>query len=474
LNKDSKYLKLSIYILIYIFFNATLVFFFLEKYKFCLSSSVISGLMLIFKVGNELYFKNKKYFNFGSLLIICALIFKFFGLLQVLIYTDSLDTWPFVITDSFTITNIQRLLCVLQGDWLSVLGTILVSLSWFHFGGVELTEKIKKNVEISGSKNIYWVLYFCAIFMEFISILVPLPSIYILILTLYFGALFAVIMICNLYKKDVSKHKLLLAVFLLLPYLYNSFKTGMKESMIIALIPVIIDFYFRFGSITKKIILSFIGAFVFVGFSIFSNVTRAISWGSDRSVGLIELISNFKSQFKNVEADFIFANLEQALKRITPLFYQGWTISLNYTDIKLSGLFTNVFTLLVPRFLWSGKPLNNPEYEMTVIFYGPEIAKSTSEASGLYSEIFIKEGSLIFILTCIFLGWVIAKLQKISLSYGNHLTASVFNFILLFSTLRFHEFYFTALFPGLLIKFIYIFAYCFAINLFFKKFTSKL
>lgn len=450
-------------------FNAILVLFFLDKDKFCLNCSVISGLTLIFKVGNELYFKNKKYFNFGSLLIICALIFKFFGLLQVLIYADSLDTWPFVITDSFTITMTQRLLSVLIGDWLSVIGTILISLSWFHFGGVELTQKINKNIETRKAKNPYWVLYFSAIFMEFITMILPLPSIYILNLTLYFGALFAVILICNLYKKDVSTHRPFLALVLLLPYLYNSFKTGMKESMIVALMPIIIDFYFRFESITKKIILSIIGAFVFVGFSIFSNITRAISWGNDRSVGLMELISNFSSQFKNVEADFIYANIEQALKRITPLFYQGWTISLKYTDIKLSGLFTNVFTLLVPRFLWSGKPLNNPEYEMTVIFYGPEIASSTSEASGLFSEIFIKEGALVFIITCIFLGWVIFKMQKISLKYGNDMMAKVFNFILLFSTLRFHEFYFTALFPGLLIKFVYIFAYCAVINIFFKK-----
>lgn len=448
------------------------MYFFIQNDKFCLSVSIISGLLLLYKIGRLVYFKDKKYFNFGSLLLISAIGFKFFGLLQVLIYADSLETWPFVITDSVSLTIAQRVLCVLIGEWLSVIGSLLISLTWFHFGGVELADKI--NIPIAGkkAKRPYWVLYFAALSLEFGLRYLPGLNLYILILTLYFGALFAVIIICDLYKKDLKQHRLLLAIILLLPYLFNSFQTGMKEAMVISLLPVMVDFYYRFSTVAQKVVLALLASFVFIIFSIFSNVTRAIAWGNTRSVSFIELVNNFNSQLKYIQADFIYANLEQVLKRVTPLFYQGWTVSLQYTDEKLSGLFTNVFTLLIPRFLWSAKPLNNPEYEMTVIFYGPTIAESTSEASGLFSEIYIKEGILFFFPTCIFLGWIINRLQKISLRYGNDMTAKIFNFILIFSSLRFHELYFTSIFPGFLIKCVYIFTYCFFINLFFQKRTK--
>lgn len=458
---------------IYIIFNIILFFFFLSYGNLPLILGLISGLILLYKIGNKIYFLNNNYINFGSLIIISSIIFKSFGLLQLFIFKDSIETWPFIITDSINLNHEKRVLMILIGEWLSVIGTLIISTTWFLLGGLSLSLNINKNILNINGKKSYWAIYFLSFFIEFITRLNPSVNLYILNLCLYFSSLYSVIIICNLYKKDIKQHKFILTLFLCAPFIYNSFQTGMKEAMIVSLLPIIIHFFLKFNTFAQKIVLLCFSAVAFLIFSIFSNVTRLISWNNVRSVSFIELLNNFIKQFNNLNFDFILANIEQAVKRITPVFYQGWTVSLIYSNQTFESIYKNFFILLIPRFLWPSKPFNDPEREITQLFYGEEIAKSTSEAAGLYSEIFIKEGILIFFITCILIAFFIFYLQKISFQLKNTLFYGIFNFLLLFTTLRFHELYFTSIMPGLVIKYVYTLTFCLFINMIFKKNSYK-
>ena len=169
---------------IYIIFNIILFFFFLSYGNLPLILGLISGLILLYKIGNKIYFLNNNYINFGSLIIISSIIFKSFGLLQLFIFKDSIETWPFIITDSINLNHEKRVLMILIGEWLSVIGTLIISTTWFLLGGLSLSLNINKNILNINGKKSYWAIYFLSFFIEFITRLNPSVNLYILNLCL--------------------------------------------------------------------------------------------------------------------------------------------------------------------------------------------------------------------------------------------------------------------------------------------------
>jgi len=253
---------------------------------------------------------------------------------------------------------------------------------------------------------------------------------------------------------------------MLLPFIIISIKSGMKEPIIVFLIPILIDFFYRFKTFYGKLLLGFGSFITFLTFSLIADFIRLNFWGTKQNVNISKILQELSVTITLLDFEFVLALVSKVLLRVSPLFYQGWTVSLKYiNDIHYNGLFTNTFSMFVPRFLWPAKPLNNPEHEMTVIFYGDKIAESTNEASGLFSELYVKEGFLGFLFLTILLGIYLFIIQKIAFSIKNKIIFNIFNFILLFSTCRLHEMYFNAILPGFFLYLIIIIILVTVINL---------
>jgi hypothetical protein len=459
--------KLIVSCIIYIILN---FFAFLILPSSPLTSILISSLLgfcILYYIWIWFYKFNGAINNFGSYLLLSSIAYRIFNILVLLVVEDPLDSWPNEINTSLDLNIIIKSTSLFTGESLSVFGTLIISLTWFYLGGIKFSRInfVKKESFLST-----WILYILASLIFFIKISELALFIYIS----SFIIIYTVIQINKLNNILIKEHNLIRAFFMLSPFIAISIKTGMKESIIVFLIPILIDLFYRYKTIAARLLLIFCSFISFLFFTLIADFIRLNYWGTKQILSISSVYNYLISTIKTINFEFGFALVSKALLRISPLFYQGWTVSLTYLkDIHYTSLFSNILAMFIPRFLWPTKPLNNPEHEMTVIFYGDKIAETTNEASGLYSELYLKEGFIGFVLISFLLGLYIFLLQKIVFKIKNKLAFNVFNFMLIYFSFRLHEYYFNAIFPGFLLYLIIVIIITGLVNLFILILHSK-
>lgn len=463
-NKSFLIYKVITYIILYTLFNLFSIYIINTSPIFSLLIISSLGIILLFYIWKLVYKDNFEINNFGSFLLLSCIAYKIFNILVLLSVEDPFDIWPNGITSIVSLSIPMKATSIMIGEFLSIFGTIIISITWFFLGGTNFSsnDTIKSGNKKNNSLQIL-LLYVLASSIYFIK----LKELSLFIYISSFIIIFTTIHLNKLNNKNIHQHNLIRAIIMLTPFIIYSIKTGMKEAVIVFLIPVLIDFFYRFKTFYGKIFLIF-GSFTsFLIFTLIADYIRSNYWGTKQSLSISRILNYLSITIQSIDFEFIFALLTKALLRFSPLFYQGWTISLTYIkEIHYTGLFSNILLMFIPRFLWSAKPLNNPEHEMTVIFYGDKIAETTNEASGLFSELYLKEGILGFLLISFLLGLYIFLLQKFAFAFKNKLVFEVFNFVLIYFACRLHEFYFNAIFPGFFFFLLIIITITGIINLF--------
>jgi len=463
IKKRLLFTKLFLNVIIYILLSIILAYNINAYPVFSLILISSSGIILIINIWRLIYGDYNEIFNFGSLLLIFNIFFKFFNIFVLIIIQNPFELWPSGITSTYELSNSDKSLSVFIGELLSVFGTLIISLTWFFLGGLKFSNYYDI-LEVKKKKNfsIYFLLYFISALIYFINI----SELYLFNYISSYIIIYSTIRMNKLSSLNIKEHNLFRSFIMLLPFIIISIKSGMKEPIIVFLIPILIDFFYRFKTFYGKLLLGFGSFITFLTFSLIADFIRLNFWGTKQNVNISKILQELSVTITLLDFEFVLALVSKVLLRVSPLFYQGWTVSLKYiNDIHYNGLFTNTFSMFVPRFLWPAKPLNNPEHEMTVIFYGDKIAESTNEASGLFSELYVKEGFLGFLFLTILLGIYLFIIQKIAFSIKNKIIFNIFNFILLFSTCRLHEMYFNAILPGFFLYLIIIIILVTVINL---------
>jgi hypothetical protein len=256
-----------------------------------------------------------------------------------------------------------------------------------------------------------------------------------LILVLHLGGIAAIFGIVSKVSRVASR--IGLAAVLGLPLAYLAAGGGMKENIILPMLPCA---YFAWdatrGRISKVLLLS-AGFAVLCILQVYVEIIRNRVW-----IGGEQLSTNqtIEALVDSADLDTFLNGLNKTFGRVNLTNMHAWTTTIaSNVGFLPEDILAGLESIYIPRFLWPDKPDYTPGLQHTFRVYGYKKDLYSSTASGFVAELYLAGGLLTALLGSLAFGFGIALLQRLVSRMSTPLAVQVHNFSLFILAIRLDE-----------------------------------
>lgn len=377
-----------------------------------------------------------RYLSFGAVLLLVCAISRLFYIADYFVNGLQYDQWPFFAQ--------RPEAAVFKGEALAVVGTLLTLFGWRVCGGMKISPAVVME-HPQRTFRIMLVIYVASLFGMLVASQVPraagafgqlLPAL------LALGLVSTFLLPMARLRTDTTR--LIAVVVLSVPFAALASHSGMKQNIILAIVPSAVMAWRRFRHPAVRMGMVVAGLLALALITSYVRLYRAEVWQRE-SMGL-PVSANVPQDFvKEIQTDGIArtlgAGLSDFIQRADASYRQGWAVSIAdeqafHPELVLAPL-TYVF---VPRMLWPAKPRNLQGAEYTALVTGARFAPGgSSTAVGLYPGLYLGYGWPAFLAGALFAGILLAGMTRVVLRLGGPFAAGLYIFAMLPFMLRMGE-----------------------------------
>ena len=393
-----------------------------------------------------------RYFSIGAVLLLACVLNRILFLVDYLLSGPRFGEWPFYTQ--------QPEWALFKGELITILGTMLTVFAWSAFGGLQ-TSPAQLFRKTDRSSRLLIVLYALSLGGLILGTIYPeaVGALGQLLPTL-FGAGLAVSYVIPMQIFRRQPRQLLGVVVASAPFLLAALGTGMKENLIIALLPSAVLAWRVFRNPGLRVGMILLGIYVVGVLTAYVSLYRAEVWQAHVSRSDTEVISDFVGDVQSRGAlSVITDGVRQFIKRNNASIHRGWAVSLAdehqfYPDL----VFEPLVYVFVPRIFWPEKPRIRQGWEYSGILYGQQyIAWSdSSSAAGLFTSFYLGGGWLAVLVGALGVGVVLAVCTRLCRRLAGTIAAGLYVFSVLPGMLRMDEEWSVGVLSGPILSAVYV------------------
>jgi hypothetical protein len=415
-----------------------------------LAAQSVAGLVALLALWRRLDWHGEGYVSFGGILLLAAVANRVLYAVDIVLNGNRLFAWPFPSENEWG--------AVAKGEWMTVVGTIIVVYFWRRAGGLVAATRSTASSP-GGRGNVgYWVLYVCAVAIELLRQRGILSDAIAQLAAITYASGLGAIVILN----DRRGPRAVIAIrtaLMTLPLAFLALGSGMKEAVIVSFLPLMIVYWRRLDHIVTRVALMVGMALAAALITSFVSSYRDRVWVGDEQVSSWTVLSDMFSDGPYGGTQLAEHGVGDFVMRSNATYHRGWAVDMADQDGYLPGpIFGELAVIFIPRFLWPEKPDIEPGQEHSARLYGDEyrLSSTSSTAAGLFPALYLGGGWIAFIVASIVLGWALGRLHTGLVRFGNPFSLSAFSWILLLYALRLDETWPIYALSGPLISFVYV------------------
>lgn len=396
-----------------------------------------------------------RYLTFGAVLLLSCSVNRVLYVADYAIAGSRLEEWPFPVADPVN--------AVFKGEVLTVAGTLITVLTWIAAGGLRVSP-----VTMLRKLGVYRLELVAIYAMSVAGVLATtyypqaagglgqlLPSLQTM------GTIAAVLIPLARFRR--ARYIVPIGLLLSTPFLMVSAGSGMKESIIVAILPL---GAFVWASIRSLITRSIFVLASIVGLSLVTSYIgyfRDAVWLDRSGTATTEqaLLDYFDAMQREGVVSTVAEGWTRFLKRNNASIARGWAVAIaDEQAMQPELVFGPLAYVFIPRMLWPEKPANRQGWEYSGLVFGPAFTEwsDSSTAAGFYSSLYLGFGWTAYVVGAVLAGYLLAKTAVVAKRWGGDFAVGLFGLALVPYALRMDEQFPVGVFSAPIIMLAYILA----------------
>ena len=395
-----------------------------------------------------------RYFSFGALLLLMCVLNRVFYIADYFIAGARFDEWPFPV--------LSPQVAVFKAEVITLIGTFTTVLAWKLAGGIRISPRLALQ-QTSTNYVVLVVAYAISLIGMSVSALNPVAAASLgqLLPTLLGLGLVCAFIVPMAQVRNKLK-RLILVSLMSAPFVLLAAGTGMKENIILSVLPTAILAWQFFRHPIARAALIPAGIVVLGLITSYVNFYRTAVWYDHAQESSESVLQDFAEQARQGGVDSATsAGVEGFIRRNNASVHRGWAISIaDEQALHPKLVFSPLVYVFIPRILWSEKPLIRQAWEYSGVVFGQRYISwsDSSTAAGLYPSLYLGGGWLAVMLGGSFIGALFALLTRVAMRLGGSIAAGLYLFSMVPFTMRLDETWTVGALTGPIISCIYVMA----------------
>ena len=395
------------------------------------------ALLIFWRMG---HWGRAKYDSFGAALLLMGAAFRVQALIDALAYGTRMEDIYRYGTVPVTGPDIDLLM---KGELITVLGMLLVACSWRLAIGSRIEQYSFLLNAKQLPKRLPILVYLVAIGIAVLRVIlkVKFGALDQIASLLYSFGVASIYFIAN--HQHGSLRKVIISSLLALPMAYLAMGSGMKEEIFFPFIPAVFIYWRNYRNFGARALAIALGVAVLSLSQLYVHYVRAETWRSTDtklSMSTSDLVSGFGGQLGGATAGDA---LDQMSSRINMTIAHATSVTLaDHHGFEPFNIFGPIPASLIPRMLWTGKPIMQPGAMQTYRILGGRVPLSqigSATAAGFSTELYLGGWWIGLVLGACVFGSLMAGAQRWSLGFASGFGHQSLCFIVMYWTLRFDE-----------------------------------
>jgi len=398
-----------------------------------------------------------RYLSFGAVVLIAGSVNRLLYIADILLGTADAD-WPFFSSSAE--------LAIFKGEVVTVLGTLLTVTAWVMAGGARYSPDAILEVPRRDSRRLLSVVYLCSVGALATEHWFPgMANAFGQLLYTLLGLGIATTFFLPIVVMQSGPTRVCLAAMLSAPFVYFSLGTGMKEDIILALMPVAYMTWTASRKVMFRTAVVGVSAVVISLVTVYVTQYREDVWQSGNQISSTQAVTRFAESTDSYGGlATVMEGLKAFLHRSNASVERGWAISLadeHGHEPRL--VFAPLAYVFIPRALWPDKPVIRQGWEYSGLVFGDAFIawSGSSTAAGLYPACYLGFGWTGVIVSAVSIGLMMAGLLKLASRVGGGPLVALFAMTMVPYALRLDENWTVGALSAPIISFAYLVAILF-------------
>jgi hypothetical protein len=349
-----------------------------------------------------------------------------------------------------------------KGELITILGTLLTVWMWLKSGGLRLTASEGWKV-LRSHPNLLLVLYVLAGGSMGISARRPelaaslgqfLPS-------LEAVGLVSVAILPTAWLRGRSL-RVAACVALSSPYLLSASSSGMKEEILLALMPLAFVTWTQCRTRSARVALAGAGLLVVALIASYVGFYREEVWQGRQNTSTASVARQFIQKTEDYGTiETLREGLTSFISRSNASNHRGWAVSIADEQGYEPGLvFAPLVYAFVPRVVWPEKPAIKQGWEFSSLVFGNLFTawSESSTAAGFYASLYLGWGWPALAVGAALAGLLLGLTLTLALRIGGHLAGALYAFAMIPFAIRLDETWTVGALTGPVISLAYVLA----------------
>ena len=407
-------------------------------------------LVVLHLVGASVFFflwmhqgsRDVKFQSFGAVLLLSCAVFRLANAIDTAINGARLEKWHAFVYGSTPNPEWS----IFWAETLTVVGFLCVSAGW---QSVVLGKEINLSLFNRSSPGTFvlYTMYLCALAFEAAKRIIALDFTGLdqLILVFHLGGIAAILGIVSTTHRGALRAAAL-AMALGLPLAYLAANSGMKEQILLPLLPSAYFAWTACKSRLSRVLLLSCGFAILCVLQVFVQITRDLVWSGGQQLSTNQQIEKFLAK---TDSEALLRGVSNTAARINLTNTHAWTMTIaDNVGFLPDEIFGGLASIFVPRLIWPEKPSYQPGLQQTYRIFGYNKHTTSSTAAGFVTELYLGGGLVAAIIGSVGFGLGIGLLQRLVSRISTPLAVQVHNFALFILVLRLDEDHIVYAFSG--------------------------
>jgi hypothetical protein len=395
-----------------------------------------------------------RYLSFGAVLLLMCAMNRVFYIADYVIAGPRFDDWPFFVE--------APQVAVFKGEVITVTGTMITVLAWYLSGGLRVSPSVVLH-RIEGNRWLLLVVYLMslgglAVSQMLAAVAAKLGQLLPTLLGLGIVGAF----LLPLVFVRTRPGRLAATTLLSVPFIIVASGTGMKENMILAVLPLAVLAWTYLKHPIVRIGMLAVGLVTLALITSYVEVFRERVWLGKQDTTQTQVAQEFIDEIQVGEFGGTLTNgLAGFVARNNASFARGWAVSIaDEQEFQPELVFSPLAYVFVPRVLWPEKPQIRQGWEYSGLVFGQEFLawSDSSTAAGFYTSLYLGYGWCAFGIGAVLIGILLARMTLLAKRFGGSFAAGLYVFAMLPFSLRLDETWSVGALTAPIISLVYVLA----------------
>ncbi len=406
--------------------------------------------------------QSARYLSFGAVLLLACVANRLLYLADFAFAGPRLDEWPFPAGNPES--------AFFKGEVLTIGGSLISVLAWAATGGLRVSPTVILR-RLDRFRRQLLVIYVLSLFAVIAMQSLPgaAAALGLLLPTLQALGLVAAVLL----PLAALKRALFIIPSVLLlsaPFVLASAGTGMKESIILALLPVGAILWARVRGFYSRIIILSAAAVCISLITSYVGYFRDAVWRDHLgTVTTAQVLEEYVDEVQQVgAAETIADGWLKFMSRSNASISRAWAVAIaDEQAMEPELVFGPLVYVFIPRVFWPDKPAIRQGWEFSRLVFGPAYTawSESSTAAGFYTSLYLGYGWIAFLGGAVFVGYLVAKATLAARYVGGDLAAGLFVLGMVPYALRMDEQWPVGVFSAPVITLAYVLMVVFTVGL---------